>query len=109
MRDGTSLDRATTDAQTFDHKRHEAAYETPQPSIREAAQEKAPDTGRNALTPGYEEVKVIRYSSITESLVNECLCSLGGWVALVPVEVIASAPEVELDLLEGEEGKPPVE
>ena len=58
---------------------------------------------------GYDEVKVIRYSSITESLVNECLCSLGGWVALVPVEVIASAPEVELDLLEGEEGKPPVE
>ena len=52
VRDGTSLDRAPTDAQTFDHKRHEAAYETPQPSIREAAQEKAPDTGRNALTPG---------------------------------------------------------
>ena len=58
---------------------------------------------------GYDEVKVIRYSSITESLVNECLCSLGGWVALVPVEVIASAPEVELDLLEGEEGTPTVE
>ena len=57
----------------------------------------------------YDEVEGIRYSSITESLVNECLCSLGGWVALVPVEVIASAPEVELDLLEGEERKPPVE
>ena len=40
---------------------------------------------------------------------NECLCSLGGWVALVPVEVIAPAPEVELDLMEGEEGKPPME
>ena len=40
---------------------------------------------------------------------NESLCSLGGWVVLVPVEVIAAAPEVELDLMEGEEGKPPVE
>ena len=105
MRDGTSLDRATTDAQTFDHKRHEAAYETPQPIIREAAQEKAPDTGRTRSHLGYESP----ITPITVSLMNECLCSLGGWVALVPVEVIASAPEVELDLLEGEEGKPPVE
>ena len=100
---------APTDAQTFVHKRHEAAYKTPRPSTREVAQEKAPDAGRSALTPGYDEVKVIRYSSITESLVNECLCSLDGWVALVSVEEIASAPEVELNLLGGEEGTPPME
>ena len=36
---------------------------------------------------------------------NECLCSLGGWVALVPVEVIAPAPAVELDRMAGEGGK----
>ena len=60
VRDGTSLDRATTDAQTFDHKRHEAAYETPQPIIREAAQEKAPDTGRKRPHLGYEEDTVVR-------------------------------------------------
>ena len=57
----------------------------------------------------YDEVEGIRYSSITESLVNECLCSLDGWVALVPVEVIASAPEVELSLMGGEEETPPME
>ena len=52
----------------------------------------------------YDEVEGIRYSSTTESLVNECLCSSDGWVALVPVEVIASAPEVELSLMGGRGG-----
>ena len=57
----------------------------------------------------YDDVEGIRYSSTTESLVNDYLCSLDGWVALVPVEVIASAPEVELSLMGGEEGTPPME
>ena len=97
-----------TDAQTMVRKRHEAAYETPRPSTREVAQKGAGRGQHTRSQLDYDEVEGIRYSSITESLVNECLCSSDGWLALVPVEVIASAPEVELSLMGGEEETPPM-
>ena len=106
VKKNTSLNRATTNAHTFDYKRHKAAYETQQPIIKEAAHEKAPGIRQNAFTSEYEQLSVVWNLYIIKLLVKYCLYFfLQGWVALVPVKVIVSAPKVELNLLERYIGK----
>ena len=82
------------------------SYEKPQLLMRGTAEEKVTARGERALTWGMEGRSSLA-ASLAISLLNESLWSLGGlWV---PVEVVAAAPGVELDLKEGEVGKPPME
>ena len=84
------------------------SYEKPQLLMRGTAEEKVTARGERAHTWGMGGRSSLA-ASLAISLLNESLWSLGGWVVLVPVEVNAAAPAVELDLKEGEEGSPPVE
>ena len=76
--------------------------------MRGTAEEKVTARGERARTWGMGGQSNLA-ASLAISLLTESLWSLGGWVVLVEVEVIAAAPGVELDLKEGEKGNPPVE
>ena len=61
--------------------------------------------GSERLLAGFDAVSGVPHARRPEGSAD----SSDGWLALVPVEVIASAPEVELSLMGGEEETPPME